>query len=136
MPIKPPGSPTTSLAPAGYGGDTSQPQPWVAWKHPPGQKKNGSPHIPGATPIMYQPLTEASPGNGAVPCLTQTTTIRGATDAKPIYYHAPQVEGLEASPLYKGLGLVLFLVGAGILGIVYALLSATYKVLEKPKTTP
>lgn len=63
---------------------------------------------------MYQPLTEASPGNGAEPCLTQTTTIRGVTDAKPIYYHAPQGIGLEDAPLYKGLGLALLLVGMSI----------------------
>ena len=74
---------------------------------------------------MYQPLTEASPGNGAEPCPTQTTTIRGVTDAQPIYYHAPQGIGLEDTPIHKGLGIALLLVGMGMVMIAWMVARAS-----------
>jgi len=80
---------------------------------------------------MNSPLLEASGGNGAEPCPTQTTTIRAVTDVKPIYYHATQGQGLEASPLYRGLGLVLFLVGAGLLGLVWLAVSLVGRLFSK-----
>ena len=80
---------------------------------------------------MYQPLTGTTPGNGAEPCATQTTTIRGVTDAEPIYYHASQGHGLEASPLYRGLGLVLFLAGAGLLWLVWLAVSLVGRLFSK-----
>lgn len=74
---------------------------------------------------MYQPLTEASPGNGAEPCLTQATTIRGVTDAKPIYFHASQGIGLEDTPIYKGLGLALLLAGMSLVMVAWLVVRAS-----------
>jgi hypothetical protein len=90
--------------PLGVGLATAQPLATPSRTHQGHTKKTvrlsgeGSSEHPQGRPSPHPHTTHAHP------CLTQTTTIRGVTDVRPIYC-APQGIGLEEAAPTQGLGL-------------------------------